>query len=273
MKQRGKMRQRSGIITILTDFGQRDGYVAAMKGVMLSLHPAAQLVDLSHEVEPQNVYAGAFLLQTHFRYFPAGTVHVAVVDPGVGSARAALACSAGGHFFVAPDNGLLDFCLDLPDWQAVRLTQKEFWRATISPTFHGRDVFAPVAAHLAKGETVHRLGEPFTLHKRLSGFECRIENKTLHGHIVYSDRFGNLISNISAPRLHEFAQGQPITVWLAEHLIGGLSQTYADVPPHSPLALIGSFGFLEIGLNLGNAQTRFAARLGAPITVRRGQLV
>lgn len=273
MQQQGKMWQRSGIITILTDFGQRDGYVAAMKGVILALYPTAQLVDLSHEVEPQNVDAGAFLLQAHFRYFPAGTVHVAVVDPGVGSARAALACEAGGHFFVAPDNGLLDFCLDFPDLQAVRLTKKEFWRETIASTFHGRDIFAPVAAHLAKGEAMRHLGEPFTLHKRLPGFECRIADKTLCGQVVYGDRFGNLISNISAPRLHEFAQGQPITIWLAEHLIGGLCQTYADVPPLSPLALIGSFGFLEIGLNLGNAQTRYAARPGAPITVRRGQLV
>jgi S-adenosylmethionine hydrolase len=269
----GKFMRPSGIITLLTDFGQRDGYVAAMKGVMLGLHPAATLIDLSHEVDPQNVQAGAFLLQTHFRYFPLGTVHVAVIDPGVGSERAALACYAGGHVFVAPDNGLLDFCLDFPDQQAVGLTQKKFWRETISSTFHGRDIFAPVAAHLSRGESLLNLGAPFELQRRLPALECRMEGKTLHGQIAYIDRFGNLITNISEPRLREFSQGQPVTIMLAGNLIGGLSQTYSDAPPHAPLALIGSFGFLEISVNFGNAQSRFNARLGAPVTVARGQLI
>lgn len=265
--------QRSGIITLLTDFGLADGYVAAMKGVILGIHPTAQIIDLSHEVEPQNILAGAFLLQAHCRYFPGGTVHVAVVDPGVGSARAAAACYAYGHYFVAPDNGLLDFCIDAPDWQAVRLTQKKFWRDTISCTFHGRDIFAPVAAHLARGESLAQLGEPFRLQRKLNIAAPPIKGKTLHGQVAYIDRFGNLISNISAARLQEFSQDQPITVRLEENLIGGLCQTYAEVPPHAPLALLGSFGFLEIGVNLGNAQARFAARLGTPLTVTRGQMV
>jgi hypothetical protein len=265
--------QRSKIITLLTDFGLRDGYVAAMKGVMLAVYPAAQLVDLSHEVEPQNVQAGSFLLQTHFRYFPAGTVHLAVVDPGVGTERAALACYAGGHFFVAPDNGLLDFCLDFSDQQTVRLTRREFWRETISSTFHGRDIFAPVAAHLARGEPLLNLGGPFSLQRRLPPFACRIEGKVLHGRIAYVDRFGNLISNISQQRLQEFSQNQPVTVSLAGHLIGGLSKTYGDVPPEAPIALIGSFGFLEIAVSCGNAQLRFGAGCGTPVTIAAGQLV
>lgn len=265
--------QRSGIITLLTDFGLVDGYVAAMKGVILSVHASAQLIDLSHEVEPQNVDAGAFLLQAHYRYFPAGTVHVAVVDPGVGSTRAALACRVDGHYFVAPDNGLLDFCLDWPDLQAVWLTQKKFWRHTVSPTFHGRDIFAPVAAHLARGEALSQLGEPFQLQRKLAMPPAQITGKTLTGHVVYIDRFGNLVSNISAQRLQEFSQDQPITVMLDGHLIGGLCKTYAEVPPQSPLTLLGSFGFLEIGVNLGNAQAHFAVRAGAPITIRRGQMI
>jgi S-adenosylmethionine hydrolase len=265
--------QRSEIITLLTDFGSQDGYVAAMKGVILGIFPTAKLIDLSHEVEPQNIEAGAFLLQAHFRYFPADTVHLAVVDPGVGSERAALACYGGGHFFIAPDNGLLDFCVAWPDLQAVRLTQKKFWRDTISFTFHGRDIFAPVAAHLARGEPLTNLGEPFKLRQKLAALECRVEGLTLHGQVVYIDRFGNLVSNISAPCLQEFSPDRPVTITLDGHLIGGLSKTYADVPPHSPLALIGSFGFLEIGINLGSAHARFAVRTGAPITVTRGQLV
>ncbi|MGH7455548.1 MAG: SAM hydrolase/SAM-dependent halogenase family protein [bacterium] len=255
---------------MLTDFGQRDGYVAAMKGVMLDLDPAVKLVDVSHEVEPQNVPAGAFILEAHFRYFPAGTVHVAVIDPGVGSERAALAGYAGGHFFVAPDNGLLDFCCDFSDLQAVRLTQKKFWRDTISATFHGRDIFAPVAAHLARGEPLHNLGEPFVLQRKLPPLQCQIEKKVLQGQIAYIDRFGNLISNVSEQQLREFAKGQPVTVTLAGQLIGGLSKAYAEVPPNAPIVLFGSFGFLEIGVNLGNAQLRFGARCGTPIAIKRG---
>jgi S-adenosylmethionine hydrolase len=166
--------QRSGIITLLTDFGQQDGYVAAMKGVILSLYPGIQLVDISHEVESQNISAAAFILQAHFRYFPAGTIHVAVVDPGVGSTRAALACCAAGHFFVAPDNGLLDFCIGFSDLQTVQLTQKEFWRETVSSTFHGRDIFAPAAAHLARGEALHHLGASIVLQRKLPPLECKI---------------------------------------------------------------------------------------------------
>jgi len=268
-----KFMQRSEIITLLTDFGSQDGYVAAMKGVILGIDPTAQLIDLSHEVEPQNIEAGAFLLQAHFRCFAAGTVHLAVVDPGVGGERAALAASGGGHFFIAPDNGLLDFCVDWPDLQAVRLTQKKFWRDTISSTFHGRDIFAPVAAHLARGEALANLGEPYKLQRKLAARECRMEKQTLHGQVVYIDRFGNLVSNISASRLQEFSAGRPVTISLDGYLISGLCKTYADVPPHSLLALIGSFGFLEIGINLGSAHARFAARTGAPITVTRGQMV
>ncbi|MCI0696428.1 SAM-dependent chlorinase/fluorinase [candidate division KSB1 bacterium] len=262
--------QRSGIITLLTDFGQRDGYVAAMKGVMLGLDPAAKLIDISHEVEPQNVAAGAFILESHFRYFPAGTVHLAVIDPGVGSPRAALACYAGGHFFVAPDNGLLDFCLGFSDLQAVRLAQKKFWRETISSTFHGRDIFAPVAAHLARGEPLHHLGESFVLQRKLPPLLCQIKGKVLQGQIAYTDRFGNLISNISEQQLREFAKNQTVTITLAGHLIGSLNKTYAEVPPNAPIALIGSFGFLEIGVNLGNAQLRFGARRGTPIAIELG---
>jgi S-adenosylmethionine hydrolase len=267
------MKQRSEIITLLTDFGQRDGYVAAMKGVIAGLHPTASLIDISHEVEPQNIRAAAFLLQTHFRYFSTGTVHLAVVDPGVGSERAALACFADGHFFVAPDNGLLDFCCDLPDLQAVRLTQRKFWREKISSTFHGRDIFAPVAAHLARGELLLNLGEPLKLQKRLPSNECRIEGKTLRGQVVYIDRFGNLISNIPEQCLREFSQDRPVTITLAGQLIGGLCKIYAGVPPQTPIALIGSFGVLEIGVNLGDAKLRFAARIGTPIEIALGQMV
>lgn len=268
-----KFMQRSGIITLLTDFGLTDGYVAAMKGVMLGIHPSVQLIDISHEVEAQNIQTATFLLHAHYQYFPIGTVHLAVVDPGVGGARPAVVCYASGHYFVAPDNGLLDFCIESPDLQVVRLTQRKFWLKTVSFTFHGRDIFAPVAAHLARGEPLSQFGEPFQLQRKLAAAVPQLLGKTLHGQVVYVDHFGNLVSNISAQRLQEFSQDQPITVMLNGHLIGGLCQTYTDVPPHAPLALLGSFGFLEIGVNVGSAQTRFAAHLGTPLTLTRGQLV
>lgn len=263
-------KQRSRVITLLTDFGQRDGYVAAMKGVILGICSNAHLIDLSHEVEPQNVEAGAFLLQAHHRYFPAGTVHLAVIDPGVGTERAALACYAGGHYFVAPDNGLLDFCLDFSEHQTIRLTRQEFWRETISSTFHGRDIFAPVAAHLARGEPLTHLGEPFSLHRKFPPVECRIDGNILYGQIAYVDRFGNLISNISQRRIQEFSRGEMVTVMLGGQLIGGVSKTYDEVPSDTPVALIGSFGFLEIGVNRGNAQRRFGAGRGTQVSIELG---
>jgi S-adenosylmethionine hydrolase len=218
-------------------------------------------------VEPQNIAAAAFLLETHYRYFPARTIHVAVVDPGVGSDRAALACRGGEHFFVAPDNGLLDFCLNFSDLQTVRLTRKEFWRDRVSSTFHGRDVFAPVAAHLAAGEALLHLGEPVVLQRKLPRLECKISENVLRGQVAYIDRFGNLISNISEQHLREFSPNAAVTIWLNEHLIGGLGRHYAEVRPHAPVALIGSFGFLEIGVNLGNAKVKFSAQRGTPIKV------
>ena len=162
---------------------------------------------------------------------------------------------------------MLDFCLGFPDLQAVRLTQKKFWRETISSTFHGRDIFAPVAAHLARGEPLSHLGEPFVLQRRLPPLQCQIEGKVLQGQIAYIDHFGNLISNISERQLREFAKSQSFTVKLAGHLIGSPSKTYSEVPPNAPVALIGSFGFLEIGVNLGNARLQFGAQRGTPIAI------
>lgn len=261
----------SGILTLLTDFGNADGYVAAMKGVILGIMPHARLVDITHEVPPQEVAAGAFILSAHYRYFPAGTVHVAVIDPGVGTTRHAVACLSDGHYFVGPDNGLFDFCARAPSPIAVRLSRREFWRHTISNTFHGRDIFAPVAAHLANGVALEELGDSTALKPQRPEDACKIEQNTLQGRIVYSDRFGNLISNISKEDLSRFAANAKIVVRLGRQTIHGLQASYASATSGEFVALINSFDLLEIGINRGNAKIKSRAALGTPVIIARGE--
>lgn len=262
----------SGIITLLTDFGNADGYVAAMKGVILGIMPHARLIDITHEVPPQAVAAGAFILSAHYRYFPAGTVHVAVIDPGVGTARPALACYYDGHYFIGPDNGLFDFCARAAPPLAARLSRREFWRTTISNTFHGRDIFAPVAAHLANGVALGALGDSFTLKPQQPAHVCKFEQNTLQGEIIFSDRFGNLISNITKEDLHRFAPNTNIAVQLKRQTIHGLQTSYANVGQGELIALINSFGLLEVGVNQGNAKLQLQATLGTPVTIVKGEL-
>ena len=160
--QKNSKLSSSGIITLLTDFGNSDGYVAAMKGIMLEIYPQVHFVDISHEIGSYDIASAHFLLYAHYKYFPKGTVHLAVVDPGVGTARQPVACVYDGHYFIAPDNGLLDFCLNEKS-NAVKLTQEDFWHSNISTTFHGRDIFAPTAAYLASGMAFTELGCPIQL--------------------------------------------------------------------------------------------------------------
>jgi len=261
----------SGIITLLSDFGNADGYVAAMKGVMLSLNPHVRFVDLSHEIPPQHVFAAGLLLATHFAYFPRGTVHVAIVDPGVGTARAALACIFSGHYFVAPDNGLLDFCAEhAAAYSAVNLSRSEYWRPVVSATFHGRDIFAPVAAHLTRGTPLSELGEPIQLelHGVLEAAEQEADR--LIGKIVYIDHFGNLISNVSAAALTEFCGAQPYEIRVADLSFSRLHASYGHVGVGEAVALLNSFARLEISVNQGHAASRLNLQLGTPIIVTRG---
>lgn len=262
----------SGIITLLTDFGNADGYVAAMKGVILGIMPHARLIDITHEVPPQEVAAGAFILSAHYRYFPSGTVHVAVIDPGVGTSRHAIACFHDGHYFVGPDNGLFDFCARAAPPPAVRLSRREFWRTALSNTFHGRDIFAPVAAHLAKGVALEELGDSFTLKPQRPAHACKFEQDILQGEIVFSDRFGNLISNITKEDLSRFAAGARIAIKLGSQTIQGLQASYGKVSAGEFVALINSFDLLEVGVNLGNAKVQLQATLGTPVIIVKGEL-
>jgi S-adenosylmethionine hydrolase len=256
------------IITLLTDFGNQDPYVAAMKGVILSLNPEAVLVDLTHEVPPQDIIAGSFLLSEATPYFPPGTIHLAVVDPGVGTPRRALAFRDQEQFWVGPDNGLFHLVFrDSPPVDLVSLENSEYFRGSVSRTFQGRDIFAPVAAHLSLGTPLHAFGPPVTDPVTLPWPEPSFTPEAVRGEIVYVDGFGNLISNI---------KGSNLTAWLAEksHVIilgsltvKGLSRIYGDVAAGEFLALVGSHGYLEIACAQGNAARRLGMGKGRSLSV------
>ncbi|MBI4328508.1 MAG: SAM-dependent chlorinase/fluorinase [Chloroflexi bacterium] len=268
------------VVTLLTDFGLEDTYVGAMKGVILSLCPDAQLIDLSHQVPPQDVRKGALLLASAFTFFPAGTVHLAVVDPGVGTERRPIAMQGGGYYFVAPDNGLLTLVLDhldpegaasgraverslSPAVRAVHLTESRFWRQPLSGTFHGRDLFGPVAAHLANGVPLEHLGRPVSTLRVLSlPRPQRQHDGSIAGCVLDVDRFGNLTTNIRGDDL----PSADIEVEIAGRRISRLSRSYAGGA--GLLATINSGGYLEIAVTNGSAAQELGAGRDAPIVVR-----
>jgi S-adenosylmethionine hydrolase len=250
------------VITLTTDFGLRDPFMGIMKGVLLSICPSARLVDLTHEIAPQDILAGSLALEAAIPFFPPGTVHLAVVDPGVGSARRAIAVRAGGAYLVGPDNGLLSFALEGAGWTAVSLTAPQYRLAEVSRTFHGRDVFAPAAAYLAAGVPLERLGPA-----RLRRPGCRLMAGELVGEVLDADRFGNLITSIPAARLAEIPG--PIEVEVGGHRVRGPVDAYAAVREGEPAVILGSSGRLEIFVRAGRAVDRLGAGRGTAVRVRR----
>ncbi|MBN2312270.1 MAG: SAM-dependent chlorinase/fluorinase [Candidatus Hydrogenedentes bacterium] len=258
------------LVTLTTDFGARDPYVAAMKGVMFKICPGIQIVDLSHDIAPQDVLQGALFLAGAAAYFPEGTIHCAVVDPGVGTDRLALAASAGGQVFVCPDNGLLTlFLRNHALTEARAITNPAFMLDTISPTFHGRDVFAPAAASLARGTPLEAAGERVDDVQRLEIPEAATEGSgDVSGAVIHIDRFGNCITNI-----HRTLVGEPAgtTVCIGHHRLPGIHQTYGDVAPGAPLALFGSSEYLEIAVNQRDAAAELGIAAGDKIRLTTGR--
>jgi S-adenosyl-L-methionine hydrolase (adenosine-forming) len=252
------------IITLLTDFGLRDHFVAAMKGVLLKLNPELTLVDISHMIPPQDIYSGAFTLSQSCFYFPAGTIHLAVVDPGVGTARKALAVTAGGHFFVAPDNGLLTHILESQeDCTAYEITAEHYYNKPVSPTFHGRDVLAPIAAWISRGIPLPQLGPVVTNPIKLQIPSLkRVRDTLIQGVILAVDHFGNLITNLKqsdVPKTFKMMAGQKeITI---------MHKTYAEGAPGEIFVIPGSTGFLEISVKDGSASAQLNLKAGFPIGV------
>lgn len=264
----------SAIITLLTDFGTEDTYVGVMKGVITSICPSAQVIDLTHQVPPQDIATGAFLLDVSVDYFPEGTIHVAVVDPGVGTARKPVALRTAKAFFVGPDNGIFTLVLQRQKLlQAICLDNPRYHLSTVSSTFHGRDIFAPVAAHIACGVSVEELGTPIHRLQRLPLPRIRVDWEGIRATIVHIDRFGNAISNLSRAEYEAWRirwdVKEPAVQVAASNTTLPIVSTYGDVPRGKPVALFGSSERLEIAVNGGSAARELALRRGDTIKVLR----
>jgi S-adenosylmethionine hydrolase len=257
------------VIALLTDFGTRDHYAGTMKGVALGICPDATLVDISHHVPAHDVVAGALELAASYKYFPAGTVFLVVVDPGVGSTRRGIAAEAGEYKFVSPDNGVLTAVFDEhPPKKVVELTERRYARPTVSRTFEGRDRFAPAAAWLAKGIELPALGRPAGKVLRLDLPQPQLDGDHIAGRVLRVDRFGNLITNIDQ-RTFERLAGGPLDILVGEHVVGRVVSTYAEVTDGEVCALFGSTGRLEFAANGASAATRLDLGRGAPVHVSR----
>ncbi|MBI4337712.1 MAG: SAM-dependent chlorinase/fluorinase [Chloroflexi bacterium] len=277
---------RAPLITFLSDFGDREGYVASVKGVLLAIAPGATVVDISHQVPPQDIHNGAFVLWSCYRMFPLGTVHLAVADPGVGTRRRALLLVTKDYAFIGPDNGLFTYVLrdagaeahseeDVPPLEprerplppgvkAFHLSKPDFWRHPVSHTFHARDVFAPVAAHLASGVPPEGLGEPVGSAVQLHIPEPRWQDDALVGHVLHIDRFGNLITSISEQALGP--EGETLEIEVAHRRILGRATSYAE---GDLVALINSQGLLEVSVRNGSAARLLAAGVGDTVRATR----
>lgn len=253
-------------ITLTTDFGLRDPYVGIMKGVMTNIIPDVTLINLTHNVSPQDIRQAAFLLSTAIAYFPTGTVHLVVVDPGVGSERRPIAVRTNRACYVAPDNGVLSMALAHDSAEViVHLTNSDYWLPHVSATFHGRDIFAPAAAHLARGVPLQELGVPIDDIVRLSSsMPSRQPDGSIQGHVLHIDRFGNCITDISADML---SPEIPVYVNVAGHSIQGISTTYADVESGQATSLVGSSGFLEVAVRAGSAADQLNIQLRDTVSV------
>jgi S-adenosyl-L-methionine hydrolase (adenosine-forming) len=261
-----------GIITLTTDFGERDPYVGMMKGVILSINPRVRIVDISHGISAGSILEGSTIIKEAYPYFPAGTVHVGVIDPGVGGMRRPIAVASKNHFFVGPDNGLFWPVIAAESGtEVIHLTEKRYWMDAVSSTFHGRDIFAPVAAHLSEGIGLLLMGEKIDDPVSLAYPLVRREQNLLVGEVIRADRFGNLITNITTEDLSGFLSPEGLNVAIGGLSLMGIHTIYAEVPEGEPLALVGSSKLLEIAVNRGSAQTDLgdACDVGAKVTVRQ----
>jgi S-adenosylmethionine hydrolase len=257
------------VIALLTDFGTRDHYAGTMKGVALGICPDATLVDISHDLPPHDVVAGALELAASYKYFPPGTVFLVVVDPGVGSGRRGIAAEVGDYKFVAPDNGVLTAVIDdhAPK-KIVELSERRYARPTVSRTFEGRDRFAPAAAWLAKGIELTALGRPAGAIHRLDLPQPEVDTDHIAGEVLRVDRFGNLITNIDRKTFDKLA-GASLEIRVGSHQIAKVVSTYADAPPGEVVALFGSTDHLEIAANGASAATALDLGRAAPVHVAR----
>lgn len=265
----------SGLITLTTDFGLADSYVGTVKGVILSIAPTARVIDITHDISPQNIHQAAYIVQTFYRFFPAGTIHLVIVDPSVSSTQRAVALGTPNGIFVAPDNGVLTYVWRdaVERWgtaacEIIELNNPRFWLPQISNTFHGRDIYAPVAAHLASGAALHDLG-PYLLQITEAELEQPAlgRNGELVGRIIHVDHFGNCITNIAPQHLAEAKLNQHPVIKIIDQHISGISRMFTDVPLGALIALIGSNNRLELAVRNGSAAQTLGVGIGDTVRV------
>jgi S-adenosyl-L-methionine hydrolase (adenosine-forming) len=258
---------RQPIITLTTDFGTADGYVGAVRGVILSICPQAVIVDITHEIPPQDVAHAAFSLHSAARYYPPGTIHLAVVDPGVGTDRRHICVTSGDQVFIGPDNGLFSPFMG-EDATVIELAENEFWLEAISLTFHGRDIFGPVAAHLGCGVEPGKLGPEIQDPVLLASWKNVIRPGRLEGAIVHIDHFGNCMTSFTPDQIESMG---PFSIWMPGNgsapESGIIRNTYADVDLGEACWLVGSVGLVELAVNGGNAEQTFGIERGDPVMI------
>jgi len=256
------------LITLTTDFGTQDWFVGTMKGVIAGIAPKAKIIDLTHGLPPGDIRAGAFALAASCRFFPKGTVHVVVVDPGVGSRRKAIAVQTASGIFVGPDNGVLSWALVKERVTAIHALENEAYSLQpVSQTFHGRDVFAPAAAHLSRGAPISKLGPVLKDYVRLGWPQPRERRDGIEGEVVYIDRFGNAITNLEGTLLRGSGMAR-CEVYARRRRVCPAGTYYQEVAKGSPVALAGSSGFLEIAVNGGSAERTLGLNLGTRVILR-----
>jgi S-adenosyl-L-methionine hydrolase (adenosine-forming) len=254
-----------GLITLTTDYGSADHFVGVMKGVILGIAPRVRLVDITHDITPFSVTEGAFVIGEAWSYFPPGTIHVVVVDPGVGSARRPLLVEAGGHYFIGPDNGVFSMIYDAVAHRAREITNPKLMLREVSRTFHGRDVFAPAAAHLARKTPPARFGKPAADPVRSSALApTRTAQNQWAGGVLKVDRFGNLITNFRAD-LFASVKTQPFELRIGLERIHRLALTYSETDPRELFVIVGSSGYLEVAANQADASKLTGCSAGAPV--------
>jgi S-adenosylmethionine hydrolase len=260
---------RQPVISLLTDFGSGNHYPGAMKGVMLGICPGVQMVDITHDITPFEIIEAAYTLAQAWTCFPAGTVHLVVVDPGVGSSRRAILAEADKHFFVAPDNGVLTMVLDSAPAHRVReISAARYFRKPVSQTFHGRDIFAPVAAHLAAGTPPAKFGKRIDNYLRLAVSKpTRTARRNWTGMILSIDRFGNIVTNFDWESFH-WVNEQSFDIHVGLNYVSRYASAYAEVPAGELFVIRGSAEFLEISANQGDAAKMLGVAVGAPLEIR-----
>jgi len=253
------------VITLTTDFGSADHFAGTMKGVILKIAPKASIVDITHEIQPFEIAQAGFVLAQAWKYFPSKSIHVVVVDPGVGGGRRAILAEAAGHYFVAPDNGVLSIILRNEEHRVRVITNRKYWLQKVSRTFHGRDVFAPCAAYLARGAKPATFGKLISDYVQLASMDpVRQSRNAWTGTVLHVDRFGNLITNFQVDEFDGIRKG-PFEISVGLERVTRLALTFAECGPRELFAIVGSSGYVEIAVNQGSAARQLGCGVGAPV--------